>query len=436
MNCPNNAVKKSFFIRTFGCKVNQYESQAMREMLLSAGFVEALSKERADICLLNTCTVTSRADKEARYFINLLHRKNPDAKIVLTGCLAEDGAGPVASMPGISAVIPNKDKSRLAHILQSNDERRTTNDEHAAGDALSITTFKNHAKAFLKIQDGCENFCSYCKVPYVRGKFYSKPIGDITNEIKALVSNGFQEIILTGICLGAWGRDRGEGVGLVEALKEIDLIPGDFRIRLSSIELKYVTDELLHYMAKHSRICRHLHIPLQSGDDDILKKMNRPYTSAQFLSTVNSAYEMIPGLAVTTDVMIGFPGETNVNFRNTVNTIKDIGPLRVHIFTFSRREGTAAYKMDSPDTSEILAGRYAEIAAVSIDTSHIFRLRFIGSTMKVLAETKRDKGTGFLSGYTDNYIKVRFDAPDSVMKRMIPVTITNAEQHSTTGACV
>lgn len=419
---------KSFSIRTFGCKVNQYESQAMREMLLSAGFVEALTRQTADIFVINTCTVTSQADKEARYFINLLHRKNPNAKIVLTGCLAEDAAGAMASLPGVVGVVKNADKNRIADFLKTMDDISAP---AASRDlTLKITGFANHAKAFLKIQDGCENFCSYCKVPYVRGKFSSKPVENIKEEVETLYLNGFKEIILTGICLGAWSAGRG---GLVEALIAIDSIPGDFRIRLSSIELKYVTDELMDFLAGNKRFCRHLHIPIQSGDDSILARMNRPYTVSDFLNTVNKARRTIPDIAITTDVMVGFPGETNSNFRNTVKAIRDIVPLRTHIFTFSRREGTAAYDMAPIISPDIASRRHAELSAVTLDTSLIFRMGFIGRNLDVLVETKRDKATGYLTGYTDNYIKVRFDAPDSKMKKIIPIAITNAEEYSTTG---
>ena len=446
MSSQNRINGKSFFIRTFGCKVNQYESQAIRELMLDAGYSESVSKDGADIYIVNTCTVTSHSDKEARYVINLLHRTNPAARIVVTGCLANRGAEEVASLPGVSKIVRNEDKSRLAHILEGGSSSFANRDFNVKDDeliSLKIKDFQNHSKAFLKIQDGCENFCAYCKVPVVRGPFQSKPIEDILDETRGLVENGFKEIILTGICLGGWGQDifpsyaaRGFGdysPGLASVLKAIDMIPGDFRIRLSSIEPKYVTDELIEIMAGNKRICRHLHIPMQSGDDAVLRRMNRPYKASDYLNIIRKAQKGIPGIAITTDVMVGFPGEGDSNFRNTANLVKDINPLRVHIFKFSRREGTAAYNMGPVPAVEAVDMRYAEIEAIARDTSFIFRTAFLDRSLDVLVESKREKTTGFLSGYTDNYIKVRLEGPDSIVRSIVPVKITNIEYLSTTG---
>lgn len=457
MSSQSNSNDNSFFIRTFGCKVNQYESQAIREMLVRAGYSESASKESAGLYIVNTCTVTSQADKEARYVINLLHRTNPEARIVVTGCMASRDEDKLSSLPGVTDIIRNEDKPVLTRLLQTNGERRlpaeaispinsrmakagTTNDEPGG---FSITGFKDHSKAFLKIQDGCENFCSYCRVPYVRGRFRSKPLGSIIEETRALVKNGFHEIVLTGICLGSWGQDISPSYtgrpfgsrppGLADILNAIDSIPGDFRVRLSSIEPKYVTDELLGTIARNKRVCRHLHMPLQSGDDAILEKMNRPYTSSGYMDIIRKAHRKIPEVAITTDVIVGFPGETDSHFRNTVNILKEIRPLRAHIFRFSRREGTAAYNMGSGPSPEAVERRYAQAEAVVLETSFIYRSAFIGKTVYALAESRRDRNTGSLCGYTDNYIKVSFDGPDSVMRKIVPVTITNVEPRSTKG---
>src|SRR3989338_86036 len=279
---------KKFFIHTLGCKVNQYESQAMREILLKSGFRECITKDIADIYILNTCTVTGKADKESRRWLGLFHKANPNARIVVTGCYVEQGADDIKYLPGISHIMKNSEKARIAEILGETGPADKAARRPAFGPpALAISDFKNHAKAFVKIQDGCENFCSYCKVPFVRGRMISRPIADIVEEVKALVNNGFQEIVLTGICLGAWGTDFAsaalasemgiDSMNLVDILRELDKMPGSFRVRLSSIEPRYVSDDLVDYISKHKRICRHLHIPLQSGDDTVLAAMNRPY---------------------------------------------------------------------------------------------------------------------------------------------------------------
>ena len=273
MSAETNANYR-FFIKTLGCKVNQYESQAIREILVRTGFKECLSKETADIYVLNTCTVTHKADSESRYWAGIFHKTNPKAKIVLTGCAVEHGADAFSFLPGVSNIIKNEDKINIADILTHNSNTRR--EPHRF---LTITGFKDHTKAFVKIQDGCVNACSYCKIPSVRGESISKPLKDVAGEVGTLVSKGFEEIVLTGICLGAWGSDLAENQNLIDVLRRLSGIPGTFRIRLSSIEPKYITDELIDYIAQNRKICRHLHIPVQSGDDEVLKRMNRPYTA-------------------------------------------------------------------------------------------------------------------------------------------------------------
>lgn len=435
--------QKRFYIHTLGCKVNQYESQAMREILERSGFKECLSKEMADIYIINTCTVTEHADRESRYSIGLLHRTNPKARIVVTGCYVEKDADDVSFLPGISHIIKNGDKSRIAEIL---DEQRITNDERRKDGfpAMRITGFKNHTKAFVKIQDGCENFCSYCKVPFVRGRLNSKGIKDIVNEVSTLVSNGFKEIVLTGICLGAWGRDLFpdelarsvgfSGASIVDVLKALVKIDGEFRIRLSSVEPKYVTDELIGFIRSNEKICRHLHIPLQSGDDEILKRMNRPYDSGEYKSLVCKLASRIDGIAITTDVLVGFPGESEKNFRNTVNFIKDIMPSRTHIFTFSKRKDTAAYSMQDEVADSVLKKRYQELKTTALSASYLYRSRFLGKKLDILVETKRDRHSGLLVGYSGNYIRVLFEGSDDLMRRIVPVQIDEINLIRTMGS--
>ena len=417
--------------------MNQYESQAMREILLKSGFRECITKDIADIYILNTCTVTGKADKESRRWLGLFHKANPNARIVVTGCYVEEGADDINDLPGISHIMKNSEKARIAEILGETGTADKAARRPANGaPALAISDFKNHAKAFVKIQDGCENFCSYCKVPFVRGRMISRPIADIVEEVKALVNNGFQEIVLTGICLGAWGTDFAsaalasemgiDSMNLVDILRELDKMPDSFRVRLSSIEPRYVSDDLVDYISKHKRICRHLHIPLQSGDDTVLAAMNRPYTSGDYKALINKIRERVEGISLTTDVLVGFPGESDANFKNTEDFIKEMLPSRVHLFSFSKRKGTRAYDMAGALKDETIKKRYNMLKAASLSASYLYRRRSIGQTLSVLAETRRDKGTKLLTGYSDNYIKVYFDGPDELMKRITPVRITEA----------
>ena len=436
---------RRFFIKTLGCKVNQYESQAIRELLVNAGFKECLAKETADIYILNTCTVTHKADSESRHWAGMFHKTNPNAKIVLTGCAVEKNADAFSFLPGVSNIIKNNDKINIADILTNNEQHlsaeakgesslakaETTNDEPHR--FLSITGFKDHTKAFVKIQDGCAGACSYCKVPYVRGGSISRPLHDIAEEVKTLVSNGFEEIVLTGICLGAWGSDLAEKKSIVDVLKALYGISGVFRIRLSSIEPKYVTDELIDYMSQNRKICRHLHIPIQSGDDEILSRMNRPYTALGMRDLIIKIRKKIEGVGITTDVLIGFPGETDKNFRNTVNLIKEVLPVKTHIFPFSKRDGTAACAMAGVVPEDEIKKRFQSMKIAAITASYLYRELFLKKLVDVLVESKKEKHSGRLTGYSDNYIKVIFDGPDSLMKRIVPVRIEELSLSYTLG---
>ncbi|MFA6078338.1 MAG: tRNA (N(6)-L-threonylcarbamoyladenosine(37)-C(2))-methylthiotransferase MtaB [Candidatus Omnitrophota bacterium] len=432
MNSPANKDYKRFYIKTLGCKVNQYETQAMREILLKAGFRECLSPDIADIFIINTCTVTGEADKESRRLISFFHKVNPKAKIVVTGCYVERDAEDITFLPGVAHLIKNADKAKIASILDGG----TEGSEISSGSILSVSDFKDHTKAFVKIQDGCENFCAYCKVPLVRGPIRSKPVMNVLEEVSNLVANGFKEIVLTGICLGSWGKDlSGPGSsGLVDVLKEFDRVRGDFRIRLSSIEPTYITDELIEFMSGSSMMCRHLHIPLQSGDDNILRKMNRPYTSQEYMTIVNKAKEKIKDVAITTDVLIGFPGESDLNFRNTIKVVKHTVPLKTHIFTYSRRKGTAAYSMEDLSPQNVLKKRYSELNTVALGSSYLYRSSFLNKELDVLVETKRDRTTGLLKGYSDNYIKMLFSGPDKLMRDVVPVKVDYINLMYTFGA--
>lgn len=430
---------KRFFIHTLGCKVNQYESQAMRELLLNAGFKECLTKDIADIYILNTCSVTGRADRESRYWIGFFHKTNPQARIVVTGCYTERNADDISFLPGVSCILKNNDKGKIAAMLDPEVKERIP-----LTPFLKITDFKDHTKAFIKIQDGCENSCSYCKVPLVRGSIRSKPIKNILDEVNSLSEKGFKEIVLTGICLGAWGKDLFpeaisravvglEGASLADVLKALETVKGDFRIRLSSIEPRYVTDGLIDYMSKNKRICKHMHIPFQSGDDEILKKMNRPYTVADYKSLVNRARDKVKDIAITTDILIGFPGESEANFRNTMHFIKEIIPSRTHIFTFSKREGTAAFNIGEAVDIKTVKRRYHELKAVTLSASYLYRSKFLNERLDVLVETKRDRQTGLLTGYSDSYIKVIFEGPDELMRKIVPVKISDLNLTFTIG---
>jgi len=399
-----------FAIKTLGCKVNQYESQLIRENLAANGFLEVNGKEPADVYVINTCTVTNKADKDSRYLIRAAHRLNPGARIIVTGCLTERDADAISKIKGITDIVKNSDKDKILFFPATCDLRPATSN--------CITNFKDHNKAFVKIQDGCNNFCSYCKVPLVRGRSRSRPLDEIKNEVDVLLKNGFKEIVLSGICLGEWGRDLAGNLELADVIEELQKRDGDFRIRLSSIELKYISDKLLEKMTASKNICRHLHIPLQSGDNHILKMMNRPYTKEAFLEGIKRIRSFIPEIGLTTDVLVGFPGESDRHFEETLKVVKRFKPHRVHAFSFSRREGTKAAELTGQVSSGVIKNRMKKLTEISQDISHDYRKGFLGKELEVLIEDKRDKATGFLTGYADNYIKVMLNKGDSLKRTL------------------
>ncbi|MFH1995679.1 MAG: tRNA (N(6)-L-threonylcarbamoyladenosine(37)-C(2))-methylthiotransferase MtaB [Candidatus Omnitrophota bacterium] len=414
---------KKYFIKTLGCKVNQYESQAMRESLERAGYRESESGDDADIYVVNTCTVTGQADSESRQFVRRFHNKNEHAEIVVAGCCVETepDAAAFSTLPGVSRLVKNSEKWRIADLIENDGApgvpRRVPYTEP------TISDFKGRTRAFIKIQDGCSQRCSYCRVALVRGPLKSKPVGIIREEARRLADKGFKELVLSGICLGAWGAEERKKEGIIEALRALEKVNGEFRIRLSSIEPKHVTGELLSYIAATRRVCSHLHIPLQSGDDSVLKRMNRAYTAGEYCSLIARVKAAIPDISVTTDVIVGFPGETDQNFENSVRVLKKILPVRVHVFPYSPRVGTAAFGYDGALDGTVVKARTSKMRAAALGMSYLSREKFLNRRLRVLVETTREKESGMLEGYSDNYVKIQFKGPDKLMGTIVPLEI-------------
>lgn len=420
---------------TLGCKVNQYETQSIREDFARAGYNERDFNQSCDVCVINTCTVTEKADKESRRLIRKARRQNPKAKIVVTGCYAELDYDEISAAAGVSFIIKNKDKDKITNIINS---KKPAPRLPSAGEyrERGISGFKDRTRAFLKIQDGCNNFCSYCKVPLVRGRSRSRDEKAIMAEAKGLLKKGFKEIVLTGICLGAWGEEYSPKKSIKDLLGKLTAIKGGFRIRLSSIEPKYVDNGLLGAIRSSPKICKHLHIPLQSGDDKILMMMNRPYTFAEYVKIIQNARRKARGIAVTTDILIGFPSESGKNFQNTRKLIAKIRPSRLHIFPYSKREGTAASKLPGEVPKNIAAGRMKVMKAMAEQYSREFRKKFKGRIVNALIEAERDKKTGLLKGYDDKYINVLVSGTlgkknEKYMSRIIPVRIQKVDKELT-----
>ncbi|MDP2938044.1 MAG: tRNA (N(6)-L-threonylcarbamoyladenosine(37)-C(2))-methylthiotransferase MtaB, partial [Candidatus Omnitrophota bacterium] len=371
---------------TLGCKVNQYDTQSIRERFVNAGFKEIDNGRKADTYVINTCTVTSIADRKSRYFIHYAYRQNPKARIIVTGCYTALDSDEIAKIPGVTHIIKNQDKDRILELLNEHNELSEQNE-------IGISNFSGHTRAFLKIQDGCNNFCSYCKVPRVRGASRSRPLDEIVQEANRLAKNGFKEIVLCGICLGSYGKDLQSQKNLVEVIEALEKIEGLLRIRLSSIEAGDISDELIQKMAQSKKLCQHLHIPMQSGDNEILKKMNRNYCREDYLNLIKKIKNSIPEIAITTDVLVGFPGEREDNFQNTVNLIGEIVPLRAHIFPYSKRLGTPAAILKDKINPLIIKERILQLVGISRKCALAYKEQFLNKDRDVLIEErpKEDK---------------------------------------------
>jgi threonylcarbamoyladenosine tRNA methylthiotransferase MtaB len=406
---------------TLGCKVNQYDTQEIRERFLRHGFQEISNGRKADVYVINTCTVTAAADAKSRYYIHYARRKNPQAKIMVTGCYAELDSDAIAQIPGVTQIVKNKDKDRILTLLNGPANPLTRQPRQTG-----ITNFSGHTRAFLKIQDGCDNFCSYCKVPLARGSCRSKPLNEIVKETERLLKNGFKEIVLTGICLGAYGKDFSPKISLIDVIKALESFDDLARIRLSSIEAGDVSEELIRKMAESKKLCPHLHIPIQSGDDEILKKMDRRYSFNSYLKLIQKIKTLIPEIAITTDVMVGFPRETEENFQNTIKLIQEIMPLKVHIFPYSLRKGTkAATNFKDLLNPLVIQERISRLKNISENCSLIYKKQFLNRNLDVLIEEWAKEDKTYWQGYTGNYIKVKVKAEvkKNLKNKIVPLRL-------------
>lgn len=417
---------KTFRIHTLGCKVNQYESQNMRERLIAAGLREDSRRKMVNFIIINSCTVTAKADAETAYAIRRARRENKGALIAATGCMARFDAAALTAA-GADLVVSNEKK----HLIWPLVKRKPVPRQRGAYPCESISFFEGHSRAFLKIQDGCSHFCSYCKVPLVRGRPKSKPLGAVRAEAESLAANGYREIVLTGICLGAYGSDLPGRYSLADAVTELEGVPGLARIRLSSIELSYISPALKKKMSSSGKLCPHLHVPLQSGDSRILKAMRRHYTPGQFLATIKKIRSLVPGLAVSTDVLVGFPGETDRNFKNTLRVVDELEPLSVHVFPFSPRQGTPAAGMKNAFLEiEPIRQRIAALNQVASACGAAFRRGLSGKECDVLFERRV---SGRWEGYTANYVPVSVQSNRMLTGLICRVQMTGEKKGRLTG---
>ena len=428
---------KTFKIITLGCKVNQCESAYLREALMQAGWVPAERGGRADVTVVNTCIVTQRASYQSRQAIRKAIREDPTALTAATGCYAQAFPEELSRIEGLDVIAGNALKGHLHKILQ--DCRKgvpTCLPQGDFNDSLSeeVLPLSERTRGFLKIQDGCDSFCSYCIVPFSRGPLRSLDPLKTVALLRALSEQGYKEVVLTGIHLGKYGVDLSPASSLKDLLTLIRKQRLPLRIRLSSIEPKEVVPDLIRMAASEEWLCRHFHIPLQSGDNDILKRMNRNYTSEEYALLTESIHSQIPLAAIGADIMAGFPGEEDKAYRNTFDLVKDLPISYFHVFPFSPRQGTAAWDFkDKVDEREIKK-RAEALRILGQKKRDTFYRSCVGNTFRVLAQGLDRSGTGMVKGLSDNYLPVLFPFPRAIRNEMLPIQIEKVEKLAVFGS--
>jgi threonylcarbamoyladenosine tRNA methylthiotransferase MtaB len=413
-------------IATLGCKTNQFESAAMHEALTKAGYALVAITEPADIYVINTCTVTGKADAESRRLVRRAGRANPRATIVVTGCYAQVAADAMKDLPGVRMIIGNEEKRDLVELLRSIDDtlQIRISDIMAKDQAapLSLESFSEHTRAFLQIQNGCEAFCSYCIVPYARGRSRSVPPHEALAGVNRLTHQGFQEIVLTGIHLGAYGLDlqpAGSLLALIQDIERLGVLP---RLRIGSLEPQEIDQPFIEALASSTILCPHLHIPLQAGNDAVLQRMNRRYTTSQFQVLVEQLHRSIPGITLGFDLIAGFPGETDSEFQVGYDFIAQLPFATCHVFPFSARAGTPAATMPNQVPTAVIRERAALLRTLGEEKNRLWLQGCLGKTHQVLGQERI--GTGEVKGLARNYLPVVYAGGAELLNREVAVRIT------------
>jgi len=405
----------TFSVATLGCKVNQFESEALTDSLLRKGYQLVPLEEGADLSVINTCTVTHRADFQSRQIVRRVHRANPGAFIIATGCYAQVDPQAFLKMEEVQYLVGNGEKRKIPDLLPWMEKgdfpkvQVTDIREERFFVEVPIHTFHHHTRAFLKIQDGCDACCSYCIVPHARGRSRSLPPERVLENLRGLKMKGFQEVVLTGIHLGAYGLDLVPSFPFVKLLERLEKEETPQRIRLSSMEPADFSEDLLSFLTRSTKICPHLHIPIQSGDDEILQKMNRDYRRSFLTDLLEGLQQNIPMLSIGADVIAGFPGETDEQFNHTYEWIDSLPLSYLHVFPFSRRKGTPAYHFTDRVDERKIRRRAEAMRELGMKKRHAFYRRFLHQTLKVLVEDRKEKATGRWKGLSRNYIPVLLD---------------------------
>lgn len=417
---------------TLGCKVNFYETEGIWNMFKEHGYERVDFDRMADVYVINTCTVTNTGDRKSRQIIRRAVRKNPDAIVCVTGCYAQTSPGEVMEIDGVDIVVGTQHRKKMINLIEEHKKTRLPINgvenimKTKVFEEMDVPTFTERTRASLKIQEGCNNFCTFCIIPWSRGLLRSRDPENVIEQAQKLVDSGYKEIVLTGIHTAGYGEDMPD-YSFADLLRDLEnKVDGLKRIRISSIEASQITDEVIEVLNNSTKIVRHLHIPLQSGSKTVLTRMRRKYTPSFYAERVEKIKQALPNLAITSDVIVGFPGETEEEFQETYNFVKQIGYAELHVFPYSRRTGTPAARMENQIDKETKEARVQKMIELSNNLAQQYAKQFEGDVLEVIPEEANSEREGYLVGYTDNYLKVQFAGSKDLIGSIVRVKIDRA----------
>ena len=421
--------KVSFY--TLGCKVNQYETNAMAQKFKESGYeIVDMNDDISDICIVNTCTVTNMSDRKSRHSLRRVKEKNPSAIIAAVGCYAQVAKNDLENMPEIDIVLGNEEKANIVQYVEKfiENEKKLIEIEDIATkkefEDMGQITYTEKTRAFIKVQDGCNQFCSYCIIPYARGRVRSRNAESIIKEITQIAQNGIKEVVITGIHVASYGRDFGNENGLIELLEKINEIEGIKRIRIGSLEPKIITEEFMQRLSKLEKICHHFHLSLQSGCDATLKRMNRKYTTSEVKEIIERLRRYYDDVMLTTDIIVGFPGETEEEFETTYQFLKQAKLYKMHVFQYSPRKGTRAAVMPNQIDGNIKEARSKKLIELSNENQKMYNQQLVGKEAEVLFEDKEvEDGITYFRGHTQNYVLVKYKTDENLENTLKNVRI-------------
>ncbi|MDC3415567.1 tRNA (N(6)-L-threonylcarbamoyladenosine(37)-C(2))-methylthiotransferase MtaB [Aquibacillus salsiterrae] len=427
---------------TLGCKVNHYETEGIWQKFKAAGYERVDFDHESDVYVINTCTVTNTGDKKSRQVIRRAIRKNPDGVVCVTGCYAQTSPGEIMEIPGVDIIVGTQDRGKMIEYIEDHKETKMPINgvsnimKNRVFEEMDVPEFSDRTRASLKIQEGCNNFCTFCIIPWSRGLLRSREPENVLKQAQQLVDAGYKEIVLTGIHTAGYGEDM-KDYNFAQLLRELESnVEGLKRIRISSIEASQITDEVIEVLNNSEKVVRHLHIPLQSGSDSVLERMRRKYSSSFYKTRVDKIKQALPGLAITSDVIVGFPGETEQEFMETYDFIKEIGFSELHVFPFSRRTGTPAARMDNQVEDDVKNDRVHRLIELSNQQALAYASLYEGEVLEVIPEEMDAEDPNALIGYSDNYLKVKFNGSEDMIGKIVRVKIKTPSYPINEGAFV